>query len=631
MLLQRIFTLRKRLEALEGRSTPDPEAVRALLANEERYQAIVEDQTELICRFRPDGRLTFVNPAYCKYYEASSGDLVGARFMDRVIPEDVSKVTQHLASLGKIKSVGRIQHRVVCPRGKLRWQEWVSRAILDEAGGILEFQAVGRDVTDMKTAVKFLQRTEKKYRTIFNNSPLGVYRSSLDGKLLEANPALAAMLGYSRPSELLKAVDSIGEDIYESPLLREKTIEKVKATGGLHVVEAVLRRKDGSRFTGRIYMSGVRDEDGAILFLEGLIDDVTERRRMEEDLRRSERTASALLDAGMDAAYLLDADGVILAANKQGAERFDLSRRDIAGKSVAELLPRDVFLDRMEKLRQVFREKEPVRYVDERPSGVLDIQLTPVFESAGNVDKAAVFIRDITDQTRLARLREDVDRFTRHDMKTPLIGIVGFADLLLQSDNLTGKQKEYLDYIKTNGVQMMDFIQKSLDLFRMEQRAYILNPAPFDFSKALSRILLDLRGLAVRKKLGVDIFFHSRPAGANDVIDLYGEEAHLRNLFANLVKNAMEAAPDNTRLSVAVSDRNGMREVEIHNQGAIPSQIRENFFERYVTCGKEGGAGLGAYIARLIARNHNGDIFCRTSDTDGTRLTVRLPRQPESL
>lgn len=631
MLLQQIYTLRKRLEELQGRSSPDPEAVQAFLASEERYQAIVEDQTELICRFRPDVGLTFVNPAYCKYFEASPGDLVGTRFMDRVIPEDVSKVSQHLASLGKIKPVGRIQHRTVCPRGKLRWQEWVSRAILDEAGEVLEYQAVGRDVTDMKTAVKFLQRTEKKYRTIFNNSPLGICRSSPDGKLLEANPAMASMLGYSRPSELVKAVADVGEDLYETPRLRDEAVEKIQASGGLHVVETVLRRKDGTRFTARIYMSGVRDDDGALLFLEGLIDDVTERRRIEEELRRSERTASTLLDAGMDAAYLFDADGVVLAANRQAAERFGLSRSEIAGKSAADFLPGDVFEERLEKLRRVFREKEPVRYVEERPDRVLDIQITPVFESAGNVDKAAFFIRDITDQTRLARLREDVDRFTRHDMKTPLIGIVGFADLLMQSDNLTEKQKEYLDYIKTNGVQMMDFIQKSLDLFRMEQRAYILNPAPFDFSKALARILLDLRGLAVHKQLDVDVFFHGRPIGANDAIDLYGEEAHLRNLFANLIKNAMEAAPGNSRLSVSVADRNGLREVEIHNQGAIPHKIRENFFDRYVTCGKEGGAGLGAYIARLIARNHNGDIRCSTSETDGTRLTVSLPRPPEIL
>ncbi len=623
--------LRERLTALTDHCLLDQELARTLVENELRYQAIVEDQTELICRFRPSGDLTFVNPAYCKYYDAPEREILRGRFLDKAHPEDREPVAKRLACLGKVKPVVRIQLRALCPRNKIRWQEWALRAILTPTGEIMELQGVGRDVTDMKSAMRYLQGAEKKYRTIFNNAPLGVYRSTGDGKLLEANPAMAAMLGYDRPAALVKAVRDLGAEIYAQPERRAWITAQAREGDRLCVADAVLRRKDGSLFTARIYMSAVRDEDGTPLFFEGLIDDVTERNRMEEELRRSERTASALLNASMDAAYLLDAEGFVLAANKQGAERFGLTRTEIAGKSIASLLPWEVFENRMEKIRRVFEEKKPIRYVDERRSGVYDIQITPVFEDKDMVDKAALFLRDITEQTRLARLREEVERFTRHDMKTPLIGIAGFADLLLAGDNLTDKQREYLGYIKTSGEKLLDFMQKSLDLFRMEQRAYELNPVRFDFSRCLRRILLNLRGVALSKDLNVRTLCDGRPAGPETPIPMYGEEGHLENLFANLVKNAMEASPKGAAVTIAVTGNAGVKEIVIHNQGAIPKKIRDDFFGRYVTCGKCGGAGLGAYIARLIARNHNGDVAMRTSEAEGTFLTVTLPfPDPES-
>ncbi|MCL5996354.1 MAG: PAS domain S-box protein, partial [Chloroflexi bacterium] len=127
-------------------------AERALRQSEERYRAIVEDQTELVCRFRPDTILTFVNEAYCRYFGTAREDLIGTSFLALLPDEDGQALLAHLASLIANPRTMTYEHEVLIPGGQRRWQEWTNRPILDDQGNVMEFQSVGRDVTDRKRA-----------------------------------------------------------------------------------------------------------------------------------------------------------------------------------------------------------------------------------------------------------------------------------------------------------------------------------------------------------------------------------------------------------------------------------------------------------------------------------------------
>lgn len=119
-----------------------------LSESEARYRAIVDDhQTELICRFLPDGALTFVNETYCRYFGKTREELTGANFLDSIPADDQNLIRQRFSSLTCENPVVTYENRVRMPNGELRWQEWTDRAIFDEAGQFLEFQSVGRDVT----------------------------------------------------------------------------------------------------------------------------------------------------------------------------------------------------------------------------------------------------------------------------------------------------------------------------------------------------------------------------------------------------------------------------------------------------------------------------------------------------
>lgn len=132
--------------------------------SEERYRAVVEGQTELICRFRPDGTFVFVNEAYCRYLKRSREEILGRAIQPELPAEERERLARHFKGLTPEHPVGRIDHQTILPNGAVTWQSWVDHAIYDENGRLVEYQSVGRDISDYKKAVRELRESEKKYR-----------------------------------------------------------------------------------------------------------------------------------------------------------------------------------------------------------------------------------------------------------------------------------------------------------------------------------------------------------------------------------------------------------------------------------------------------------------------------------
>lgn len=151
-------TVDARLARLEQENA---ELARELEIQRRLYAVLVEDQRELICRIALDGTLTFVNDAYARYFGKTREDLLGKHFTPLIPPEDHPIIDDLLARLGAKEPQVRCEHRVFAPDGALRWLNWVDRAILDDNGAVVEFQAVGIDVTDRRQAEEHLRRTDE--------------------------------------------------------------------------------------------------------------------------------------------------------------------------------------------------------------------------------------------------------------------------------------------------------------------------------------------------------------------------------------------------------------------------------------------------------------------------------------
>ena len=158
--------LRLMISDISRRKEEEFEKLRRL---KDRYRAIVMDQNEMICRFDPEGRITFVNDAYCRFFGVNPKEILGTNFLPNVHADDLPLVQDHFRSLTRQEPAKTIEHRVYRPDGEIAWQQWSGRAMFDQDGNIVECQAVGRDITQLKQAEAKLQ-SELKLRQLFLDS-----------------------------------------------------------------------------------------------------------------------------------------------------------------------------------------------------------------------------------------------------------------------------------------------------------------------------------------------------------------------------------------------------------------------------------------------------------------------------
>jgi len=227
----------------------------------------------------------------------------------------------------------------------------------------------------------------------------------------------------------------------------------------------------------------------------------------------------------------------------------------------------------------------------------------------------------------MGQLREDVERMARHDLKTPLHGVIGFSSLLMEELELESTYQEMLRDINTCGYQMLEMINSSLDLYKMETGVYRYQAVKVDILSILRKLAVEMTELANSKHNEFKIVLNGQHLlDNNSVFIVIGEELLCYSMLANIVKNALETSPAHHVVTITLSTAdNGMATICIHNVGVVPASIRNCFFDKYVTADKAGGTGLGTYSAKLIAQTLQGNIEMQTSVTEGTCITITLP------
>ncbi|HEY8359322.1 MAG TPA: PAS domain-containing protein, partial [Ramlibacter sp.] len=222
------------------------------------------------------------------------------------------------------------------------------------------------------------------------------------------------------------------------------------------------------------------------------------------------------------------------------------------------------------------------------------------------------------------RLREEVERIGRHDIKTPLNSIVSVPRLLREERRLGPEADELLGIVERAGYRILSMVNLSLDLYKMEQGSYIFRPDAVDLADLVDKVLADVRMHAASKGIRFDVDLKGAAYA-------WAEELLCYSLLANLVKNAVEASPEGQAVSIrAGAAVDGGVTLHIHNHGEVPPAIRGSFFQKYATLGKASGTGLGTYSAQLMARVQDGAIAMATGP-EGTTLSVTLRAAAEGV
>ena len=356
--------------------------------------------------------------------------------------------------------------------------------------------------------------------------------------------------------------------------------------------------------------------------------------KLLRELKESEDRYRSVTETSIDAIITASDKDAILTWNK-GAELIFGHGQEIVGSSVTTIIPeryRKAHYDGVKRFLKTGEKhllgKKMELMALRRDGTEFPIELSL---SSWKSDSGVYFggiIRDITERRQIERMREDVQRMIRHDIKSPLIGIVGLAKRLGKGVNLTDKQRKAVALIQESGEKTLKMIDRSRDLFQMEQGTYELRARPVNLVTVLDRIKKQLEPLTLKKRITVKVSLPGQsPEERPEIIN--GDEDLLEVMLANLLKNAIEASPENASIKIRMGmDEKGDRKthiIDIHNRAAIPEKMRDTFFEAYSTSGKKGGTGLGTYNAMLIARTHQGDIRFTTSETEGTHVIVSLP------
>ena len=280
----RIQEFKKVNEELQIRFIELHQTQLALQKSEKRYRAVVESQTEMICRLFPDGTITFVNDAYCRYFDKGREELIGHKFMPLIPESDRDKVFENMASLNPNTPVITHEHRVLAPNGKICWHKWINRAIFDDKSNLVEYQAVGWDITSRVRVEEALRENEERFRMIFTNSIDGIIVADpATKKFTCVNPAICKALDYTEEKLLQMSV----VDIHPKNSLEHVVSEfEAQARGEkLLAMNLPFLKKDGTIIYMDVNASIVKiGEKHRVM---GIFRDITERVKAEETLKKS--------------------------------------------------------------------------------------------------------------------------------------------------------------------------------------------------------------------------------------------------------------------------------------------------------------------------------------------------------
>lgn len=236
--------------------------------------------------------------------------------------------------------------------------------------------------------------------------------------------------------------------------------------------------------------------------------------------------------------------------------------------------------------------------------------------------KNKLLVQQIHERRTAEMIRDEVERINRHDLKSSLNLVIGYPELLLNSEEeLTVNQRKYIKRIASAGYRMLDMIQFHLDMFKMEQGIYLLKTLSVDLVDLMTSLEEEMALLLNQSRVKLSIMLDDKEIEGVEELFLTGEGMLLRTMFRNLIKNAVEASNEGDTVTIEIQSGPPIS-VSVKNTMTVPEEIQERFFDKYVTLGKEDGTGLGTYSAKLIAKTHKATISMHSAETSGTKVTA---------
>src|SRR6266852_3284126 len=595
--------------------------------SQQGFRDLIDSFDDILLAMDLEGEIRAVNRSFADLVGKPFQEIIGCRPGEFF--EDADGNPIEVLEAGKTRFLERrIWSGVVQVRLKKRntvyFFDCVAHAMLrdDEVHGVT---VLARDITAMK-------RSEARFTELFETLQEGIYIVTPDEKILEVNPALVRMLGYSSKEELMSKRVS---EVFVDESQRISIVREVSREASPHGHELTLRRKDGQPVYCLNTASPVRDTAGHVIRFQGALVDITERRAIEKQLHQQQEFARRLVDSFPDLIFVVDTERRYNFVSAKFKEVLGYEPAEVVGLTFGERTHVDDRPAMMALFEDLISGKQNFASIEVRVRHKqgewrsLKCNFSPLFDEQGKIEGAIVSGRDVTEVKRLETQLIQAEKLAAmgqmlagvaHELNNPLTAILGASELLRDRPDLDESSKRQMEMTHRQARRAARIVQNLLEFSRPASP----QKKPLDLSTVIERTL-QLHEHSLRNN-NVQVEFRAE-SGLPPII---GDANQLIQVFLNLVNNAEQAIREvrtSGRIQIRLGTSTGRVVATVQDDGAgiKPEDVSKIFDPFFTTKRPGGGTGLGLSICMTIVREHGGNIEAESLPAGGAAFTVTLP------
>jgi two-component system NtrC family sensor kinase len=609
----------------------------------QQFEKIAEMGDDGIVVFDRSFKVTFANQMAAEVTGIPKEDLIGRNFFSVIGRQDKEFLEGTFTRGVGLGEKLCTEMTIVTPQGQTKDAE-VCIALAKSESGEVKTYAYLRDITARKEFERNLKGSEERLRNLFERVRHGLFISSREGKFLDCNQALLDMLGYATKEEFLNI--DIAHDLYVNPEVRKVFQEKIEQEGYAKDMEVEFKKKNGERMTVLLTGHPIRNESGKIVGYEGINLDITERKRIEDELREANEFFMNLIESSVDGIIAADMKGNIFIFNKGSEALTGYKAEEVIGKiHITQIYPEGIAKEVMRKLRSTeyggMGRLLPTQFnVVNKAGEEIPIHLSAalIYDGSGNEVASVGIFTDLRPRIVMEKKLQETHlqlvsseklaslgklaAGIAHEINNPLGGILIYASLMMEDLTQEDPRRGDLERIVQEASRCKEIVKSLLQFARQTEPKM----EPTDINRAITDGLFFLENQALFHNIKIvkklDPFLPL----------VRGNGSQLKQVFMNILVNAAEAMVESGTLTIATSlspDRKTVF-VEFTDTGeGIAEENLTRIFDPFFTTKDVGkGTGLGLSTSYGIVEDHGGKISVRSKVGEGSTFTIELPVHP---
>lgn len=504
---------------------------------------------------------------------------------------------------------------------------------------IFLYPIIKKEIFTSRNAIEKLSVSKENFSRLFENASLAIFQSTLEGKIMVVNSAFARMFGYSSPEEVKKIVRNISKDIY-TDTRRHQEIIKTKLENPEQInFEVEYKKKDGDIFFGDLHLNLITDDNHNILYIEGFIEDITNKRLAEEKLKIFAQAIKSVSEC----ISITDEKNIILFVNDSFLKTYGYKENELIGKHVSILHPNFVPED---KEKSILDETNNGGWKGELVNIKKDGTVFPIHLSTSTIKddwgNTLALIGVATDITEVKRTREELisakneaEKANRikteflaqmsHEIRSPLNISLNYTSMIKEElgNNISSSLKEYFSVIDIAGRRLIRTIDLILNMSEMQLGIYSADFEEIDLvNDVFPNLNHEFAGLCISK--GLEYIFIDNGINKKIICDRYS----VSQIFVNLLDNAFKYTHKGKIEVVISKNEESQLQVSISDTGiGMSKDFIENLFEPFTQeehgySRKYEGNGLGLSLVKKYCELNNADIAVISEKDSGTKFIV---------